>query len=253
MKTDLCPNGTFFSVMAQGEAMAAVFAAMASNAQSPAAFRLAGGCSGMTDAERARVLPYFVEALQGFSGLAISGATASGDGKPMVTNVPSALVAAGNPCIAMGTVPRTADMSLPESGSVCVSGYGDTIDLGQHGVAVIQRNASEVLDWDGDLTAYLDFLEGLQDDADWTVGVVVFNGGGVTKKEITQALDRGLPLIVVRGSGRAADEFATQWFGGEGSFDEELLQFAVENKLVAFADFSDAATLRQAFQEFNLL
>lgn len=253
MSNEMCPRGTWFSVTREGESTPSIFAAMASMAEGQSAFRLAGGCSGMTDDERARVLPYFVEGLGGFNGVAISGATSAPDGKPMVTNVPAALVQAGNNCVALGTLPRTADMALPQSGSVSVSEYGDTIDLGQHGVTVVQKDASQVLDWDGDLSFYADFLKGLQNEAEWPVALIVFNGGGVTKKEIEIALASSIPVIVVRGSGRASDEFASQWNGAEGSFDNELLEAARHAGLVDFADFDDPMTLRSAATNFGLL
>lgn len=244
---------TLFCVMGSAESTPTSLAAMASQAKSPRAFRLAGGCSGMTPEQRAAVVPYFVEALRGFDGVAISGGTMSPDGQPMVTNVPSALVSAGNPCVAIGTLPRTHDMSLPKSGSVSVSKYGDTIDLGQHGVAVVQLNASEVLDWDGDLPFYLSFMTGLRNDAQYTVATIVFNGGGVTKKEMIGAIENGIPLIVVRGSGRAADEFATQYDGGAGSFDPGFIATAKSSGLVRFAEFSDPETLRATATEVGLL
>lgn len=247
------PRGTFFSVVALGEALPPVFVNAASNASGARAFRLAGGCSGMSDEQREAVVPYFVEALKGYDGVSISGGTSSGDGKLMVTNVPSALVKAGNPCVALGTIPRTADMAIPKDGSVSVSEYDDRVDTDQHAVAVLQKNASEVLDWDGDLEAYLDYLENLRRDAGYAVAVIAFNGGGVTKKEIEGALRRSIPVIVVVESGRAADEFASQYNGEEGTFDAGLIEKAKKQGLVSFARFSEPESLTQAARKINLL
>lgn len=246
-------NATFFSVMTQSESFPAVIRNLATQAKEQRFFRIQGGCSGMTDEQAEKVIPYFLKALKGFAGIAMSGGTLASSGKLMVTNVPAALADDGNDCIALGSLPRTADMTQPRGKQITVSQYGDSIDPGQHAVAVVQKNASEVLDWDGDLQAYFDFAVGLRDDAGWTVAAIVFNGGGVTKKELLGALERGIPVVVVRGSGRAADEFAAQYDGGSGSFPEEAIESARASGLVSFADFGDPMTLRACAVAIGLL
>jgi len=39
-------------------------------------------------------------------------------------------------------------------------------------------------------------------------GLIVWNGGNVTKSEVKLALERGFTVFLVKGTGRAADELA---------------------------------------------
>jgi len=223
-------RGCLFFVLSTGQQVPLNFTNLvASNGLDRAVVRIAGGCKGLSAEFQANLMHYFVEAFktvdeQGntvreFKGTAFSGGTANLDGNgnfadTMVTNVPAALAAAYE-CLAISTTPRTADMALAHNtGGVIVDGYGGRIDARQHAAVVVQQNASDVLDWNGDLDTYLKLLEGWQ-MVGFKVAVITMNGGDVTREEIYGALGRKIPVIVVRDSGREADAFIEAFEKGD--------------------------------------
>ena len=182
--------------------------------RSPAALgiRLAGGCSNMSQAERDGMLGFFASGLAGFSGLLSSGGTreVSPDGMliPMVTDVPP-LLAAQSPgkVLTISSVPRTGDLRLVgESRLVLSADHTLLPNPGVHMIIVVQSETGFPLEWDGDLDTYFKLFHSLVVDGLWKFGMVVYNGGGVTKKEAERAMMLGWPVILVEGSGRMADE-----------------------------------------------
>ena len=223
-------RGCLFFVLSNGQTVPLNFTNLvAQDGFAREVVRIAGGCKGLSPEFQANLLPYFVEAfkvvdnagntLREFTGTAFSGGTANVDaaGKikdDMITNVPAALAAEYN-CLAISTTPRTADMAMShEGGGVIIDNYGGRLDYRQHAAVVVQQNASDVLDWNGDLETYLRLLEGWQ-MVGFKTAVIAMNGGDVTREEIYGALARKIPVIVVRDSGREADAFIEAFEKGD--------------------------------------
>ena len=155
------------------------------------------------------------------------------------------------------------------TGGLVVDSYGGRIDYRQHAAVVVQQNASDVLEWDGDLEVYLKLLEGWQ-MVGFKCAVIALNGGDVTRDEIYGALARQLPVIVVEGSGREADAFVKafrdgDWAATAGEMRAKLAsrgkseapadaivsacKVAMENvdrNLVSIVPLSDVAAMRAA-------
>jgi hypothetical protein len=227
----------------------------------PVAVRYAGGCSGI-DAETVAKMPAYFEAAHRGLGkiVAFSGGTMNTedkvvDGKTVrtpvgftITYVPSLLKALYG-AYAISTTPRTEQMTLdPDFGGVVLTSHGDRVDYRQDRAVIMQVDAADIAesDWSKDVIPYLTLLAAWQKQG-VKVAVVAFNGGGVTKKEIYWALERGVPVIAVRGSGRQTDAFIEAFEKGEakvpGAGGDEV---AVDTDLVSICSIDDAETFRAA-------
>ncbi|MBU6455206.1 MAG: hypothetical protein KGS72_25780 [Cyanobacteria bacterium REEB67] len=290
-KVTVDARGCLFFVLSNGQVAPINFTGLvAKEGLSRQVVRIAGGCKGLSDEFKANMIPDFVDAFRTvdaegntvteFTGTAFSGGTANvKDGvllDDMVTNVPAALAAA-YPCLAISTTPRTADMALERTGGgLVVDNYGGRIDYRQHAAMVVQQNAADVLNWDGDLDVYLGLLEGWQ-SVGFKVGIIALNGGDVTRDEIYKALARKIPVIVVEKSGREADAFIKAFRDGdfsataaemranlvkknksEAAADEvvaacKIAMESIDRNLVSIVPLSDVAAMRAALLSRGLI
>ncbi len=222
------------------------FALMATRAADKVAIRVTGGCGGMEAVDKAEMIGYFRSALLGFAGVIWSGGTrnVTSDGKldPMVTDVP-AFVALDNPtCVALATTPRTGVLQLRGDSRFQLDDDGTIPNPGVAAMLIVQEGADGDLGWDGDLDAYFRLMRQWRDAGGFAVGIVAWNGGGVTKKEIDRSLALGWPTILVRGSGRAADEYAARVDSGE-----------LKSSAAIVVDRADPNTLRSALAKLGFL
>jgi hypothetical protein len=225
-------RGCFLVVATPGEGLPHAFKLFATTARQQAIIRVAGGCKGFTPQASAAMMPFFLGGFaekdtagaitRQYKGVVFSGGTANAneDGDladDMVTNVPAVLRAAYG-VVAMSTTPRTADMALERKHGGLV--VGDTvstrIDYRQDAAAVMQKSASQLMDWDGDVPVYFDFMADLK-EAGFKTAVITINGGDITRDEIYGALIRGIPVIAVEGSLRETDAFIKAFRDGDWS------------------------------------
>jgi len=225
-------RGCFLVVATAGEALPAAFKLFATSAKQQAIIRVTGGCKGFTPEASAAMMPFFLggfaekdpsgKIVRQYSGVVFSGGTANADeegrlANDMVTNVPAVLSDAYG-VVAMSTTPRTADLALEKKHGGLV--VGDTvstrIDYRQDAAAIIQINASQQMDWDGDLPIYFGFMEDLQ-EAGYKAAIISLNGGDITRDEIYGALKRGIAVIAVEGSLRETDAFIKAFRDGDWS------------------------------------
>lgn len=227
----------------------------------PIAVRYAGGCSGIDAETVARMPAYFEAAHRGvgkivaFSGGTVVTEDKEQDGKTVrtpvgftITYVPSLLKRLYG-CYAISTTPRTDQMTLDNDfGGVILTDGMDRVDFKQDRAVIMQVDAADIAesDWSKDVIPYLTLLSAWQKQG-VAVAVVAFNGGGVTKKEIYWALERGVPVIAVRGSGRQTDAFIEAFEKGEAKVTGEGGdEVAVDPALVSICSIDDAETFRQA-------
>jgi len=249
------PSGqTKLMIMERGGGFPAAFALMATIAPHKVAIRLSGGCKGMGPEDKTAMLAYFAAAFAGYKGMVWSGATRQftkdGGLDPMVTDVPGVIAAANPECIALGSAPRTDILRLVEESRLVLDNYGTGPNPSMSGILLVQNGADGASDWDGDLDAAFTLMENLTGYAAFTrMGVVAWNGGPITRDEVMRSASRGWPTIVIRGSGRAADEIASQLDAN----DPALMDKLPKNHNLIIAHRSDPATLRIALQTFGFL
>jgi hypothetical protein len=213
--------------------------------------RITGGCGKIDPSVQAGLPDFFRKGFVGARMVLFSGATASFDDESeykgfMVTQVPP-LVAEKEHCIALGTLPRTDLMTLNKAhGGVQLDSYLTRLDHNYHGIVVCQQNAADVLSWDGDLALYFDWMASLK-SIGFKVAIVAMNGGGVTKKEIYGALQRGIPVIAVEGSLRETDVFIEAFRKGEATLTgPDGDPKPVSPELVSIVPINNATALRTA-------
>ncbi|HCC23807.1 TPA: hypothetical protein DF272_06565 [Candidatus Falkowbacteria bacterium] len=189
----------------------AAFALLGSNARDKVALRITGGCSGMSESDKSDMLRFFELGMRGFAGVCWSGGTRAinqdGSINLMVTEVPGVIASSNPDCVALGTAPRTDIMSLRGESHLVFDENGATLNPSHEAILIVQDGADGRLGWDGDLRAYTQLMEQWKTYARFSaLGVIAWNGGSVTKKEIINSAEHGWSTILVAGSGRAADE-----------------------------------------------
>ncbi len=179
--------------------------------------RWAGGCKGFSAEQVEKLFEYVARgsvSLDGsscFQGAVGSGGTMDfakdGSQSVMICQVPY-YMARVFPCVAWGSTPSTYRLRLDADDSgLIVSRYGAKLDPNGHMNVLTQTDAKTFQGWDGDVRWYIGALASMQEHG-YKVGVGVVNGGDVTKDEALLALSKGVPVVVVNGTGRAADELA---------------------------------------------
>jgi hypothetical protein len=141
---------------------------------------------------------------------------------PTIMEIPGLLGRLNPSCFTLGVVPRVSTTMWRYGRYTLVtrdskSGRANLINPAYHMVWVVQRKGS-VLGWDGDIalkSALMDTVRRPQPGTDTgrPVGVMAWNGGPVTAREIMQALLDGVPLLVMEGSGRFCDDLIN-WRNG---------------------------------------
>ena len=212
-------GGSWLDIVRQGDRAAAVelLLDLCSRAPAQTVMRWAGGCKGFTPEMVEQLFAFLAsgtvsaDGKRCFQGAVGSGGTmqfdADGAESYMICQVPYFL-ARLHPCIAWGSTPQTYRLRLDEAkGNLIVSKYGNPLDHRGHGNVLTQHDATHFQGWDGDVRWY---MEGLQTFArrGFKVAVGVVNGGDITIDEALLALSKGIPVVIVKGSGRAADQLA---------------------------------------------
>jgi len=222
------PNGkTHLLVMNATDGLPAAFALMGTRAADKVAIRITGGCKGMSAEDKEDMLAFFSEALRGYKGLIWSGATRQvdkiGQIDPMVTEIPG-LIASENPgCVALGTLPRTDMLSLQQDSRLVLDEWGTVPNPSLLGILIVQNGPEGKMDWDGDLDAYFRMMQNWQTYAGFgQLGLISWNGGPITEKEIMRSINLGWPTILIEGSGRVTDEIVAKVNGRDKEFIKQL-------------------------------
>ena len=241
-------------VMDAKDGLPAAFALMGTRAERKVALRLGGGCKGMSTDDKASMLAYFRDALQGFSGLIWSGGTrqTDDDGQldPMVTDVPGVIAAENPRAVALGTVPRTDMLTLRDDSRLVLDEWGTAPNPTMSGILIVQNGPDGELDWDGDVNTYIAMMESWRKYGEFTaLGLVAWNGGAVTEQEIIKCASKGWPVILVKGSGRVTDEIVAKL----AADDPELIAKLPQEFKIIVADIADPNTLRVALTEHGFL
>lgn len=208
-------------VMHATDGLPAAFALMGTRAEDKVALRLAGGCKGMDDNDKAEMIGFFSGALQGYKGLIFSGGTrqvnSQGEVDPMITDIPGVIAAENEGCVALGTIPRTDLLTLQADSRLVLDEYGTVPNPAMHGILIVQNGADGKLDWDGDVDAYFKLMDNWRAYAGFSaLGLISWNGGDVTRAEVERSIKLGWPTVLVKGTGRATDEMIAQYEADDG-------------------------------------
>lgn len=185
--------------------------------------RLAVGAKFIAPEIAAGIIPNFLEALKVYNNGQVvrtttgswwSGGTANqaADGS-LKDDMPTVLpghIAANFPTIAFSTTPKTAAVLAQNyiNGGLVVDQWGTRLDFRQHLNLVYEPGITEAApDWDFDVSLYLQLMKqwASLDVNPFRPGLIGANGGPVAADEFFLGLELGFPLILLKGSMRAAD------------------------------------------------
>ena len=202
------PRGCIFSIVGTDESVPQKLFASLRAAKEQELLIIGGGVKFFAPEDVARMVPWVLNGFRGFGGVALSGGTAYFDkatGKlksEIITALPSELAAIYE-CIAIGTFPRVEDFAFDrEHHFLYTDTYGAVVDDRYHHIASIQKNASDVMGWDGDLLKRFEMIDAL---SKWLKAYLLINGGDVTRVEGYMALERDMHVIAGYGSKRETD------------------------------------------------
>lgn len=226
-----------FIVINRDENFPGAMTLMALQAPYKSIIRFAGGCKGMKPEDKPQMLEFFRVACAGFRGVAMSGATSSlnslNEVDPMITDIPDYLARTNPEIISLGTAPRTACMAFKENMQLHLDDWGTRPNGGMRCIVLIQDGGENKLEWNGDLPAYFSFMNSLQKYSGFHPALVVWNGGPVTIEEALLAKDKGWPVFVVTGTGRAADnELGPDHFTGTNVYHVDKAHPELLNNLL---------------------
>lgn len=182
-----------------------------------------GRIMGGMDNEPTELYPFFETALAGIDGGALwSGGTRclreNGTIQDSVAEVVAREGKIHHNLITMGSCPRVNRFVFEGDGHLML-GKNTFVNPGTKYVATIQNGPEDedTLGWDGDVRAYLEFMANVRDIMGFGLYGIVWNGGGVTVTETLMAYHEfDIPIFVVVGSGRQADDkLSVANFSGE--------------------------------------
>lgn len=181
--------------------------------------RLTGGCGYMSADDARDFLSLFAEAFSGFAGAMLFGGTRmiekqnSSSVVPGITEIPSHIRECCPNMVSLGVVPRTSDIKITEHGLVVSESdedaYRTIIHPNQDLCLLVQVSPDQPAIWDAEFEECLQITKDLREFAEFKSLLIVYNGGGVTEREILATAKRGWPVLLIRGSGRKADEYAS--------------------------------------------
>lgn len=244
-----------FAVQQYSEACSGKVIAAATS-QPGAAITIGGGCKNLSISPEG-MMEYFAQAFEGnFSGCLLGGATRSVGNDAinwMVTDIPGTIAKHSDKVVAIGTAPKTTDLFQLDERGVKVSEYDyinpdfDMVILTQADPFSPMQTADGEADWGGDLKLRGNILETLSTYNNRPCGGIYANGGGVTVDEIKQLAKLELPIILIKGTERAADE------GIQAYKDENWEWFGVKKQPKLFiADIQDYKSLTTAIEDAGL-
>lgn len=245
------PEGIKLLVMNSDDAVPAAFALVGTTANRKVAVRVMGGCKNMGPEDKVEMLDFFAAGFRGFEGVILSGGTRAttedGNIDPMVTDVPGYIASKNPGSVALGTVPRTDIMRLVDESRLVFDEW-NVPNPSMSALLIVQNGPNDKADWDGDVATYFQLMSDWQSHGGFTaLAGVVWNGGGVTLDEANECARRGWPTILVRGSGRGADEI----IGKLEAKDEETVNLYSKSGIIV--DKSDPDQLRQALTHSGVL
>lgn len=189
--------------------------------------RFTGGCGYMSPVDADGFYQDFTTAFRGFRDLLIFGGTSMVNREdprivvPGITEVPI-MIGRENPgAYLLGVVPRVEDLRFDARYGLVVSNNPD-----DEYVTIVHPNADEVLIlqdnmddgilvgkdesiWDVEFKECMRLIQQLRQAAGWGSLLVSYNGGATTEKEIIATAKKGWPVLLIEGSGRKSEEYAT--------------------------------------------
>jgi SLOG in TRPM, prokaryote len=199
-------------------------------AQPHALIMVFGGAKGLDDSRKARVAELFNDAIAPVAAelgaLIIDGGTQSG----VMAMMGEAVTRDGRRSHLLGIAPK-GKITDPEIAGATAVADGARLEANHSHFVLVESN-----EWGGETTKMLELARGFNAP---TVAILV-NGGEIARKEALQSVRNGWPLLVVKGSGRFADELSEAVRDGQSAKSAEVNEIARSGRVTLF-HVNDAA------------
>jgi hypothetical protein len=135
---------------------------------------------------------------------------------PGITEVPPAISAHCPDAATLGVIAKVGHLRYTSNGIVVSSSeadpYATIVHPTQTSVVLLQPSADSFASWDDEAKECITICDALR-DMQWQGLLTVYNGGGVTEREILRWAKLGKlnpfwRVLLIKGSGRKADEYA---------------------------------------------
>lgn len=188
--------------------------------------RITGGCGYMEEEQQQGILDLFGAAFRGYAGAILMGGTRIIKGENpkdymfAVTEIGPHIRSQNPDTFVVGITPRVRATVFKEEGPLLfiehseASGNAEGLSTVVHpGVDLAIHLPDKVTNrslWHDEAFFCADIAYVMGEYADMPYLTVVYNGGEVTRYEVRQTLELRpkRPILIIQGSGRAADEFA---------------------------------------------
>lgn len=185
--------------------------------------RLTGGSNYMDPSIGATCVEVLSNALSGFNGVVLFGGTRTiriDDPSvilPTISEVPSNIKTADG-LMFFGVIPRTSVMKYDQNVGLILetdfgSGLMTIVHPDQDVCLQVQRNVDDFAPWDAEWKECSRVVEAFTRDGNWNSLLIVYNGGETTLREARHWASRNWPILLIRGSGRAADQLIHELAG----------------------------------------
>jgi hypothetical protein len=212
-------------VQNEGEDISTKAALSLTQARDRTVVRFTGGCGHMAAEHVHRMHELITEAFKDFGGGLLFGGTRMVERadpskvRHGITEVPPLIRELCPDARVLGIVARSSDFGVAEYGLVVSSEPGNdfiTIVHPHQDVCIaLQKSADEAAAdgttrtvWDVEYESCAQIVGYLREYSRWSSLLFVWNGGGITEKEILLWAKNGWPVLLVRGTGRMADRYA---------------------------------------------
>ena len=204
------------------------FMSLISAAEQRSIVRITGGCAEMSDGDAQDLEALFRDAFTGFKGALLVGGTRMVLTEDMstrvtgITDVGPVIRDANAASILLGVVGRADSLSWDYDAAALIierSEFSDPADRSasrvativqpsMDAVAILAKRITKQSIWHDEAVFCAKVTEAQRVYARWDSALVVYNGGGTTEFEVRLIAEQGWPVVLIRGSGRKADELA---------------------------------------------
>ena len=203
----------------QGREQSTKIALSLTRAKTKIAVRVTGGCGNMEAKNANGMLELFSKSFKNFEGVFLFGGTRMIMRHNHETILPgitetAALIKIISPtAIILGVVPRSQELKVSDFGMIVSdqkeNDFVTIIHPDQDICLLVQQSIDQTASWEAEYEACMDITENLREFAGWKSLLVSYNGGTVTAKEIEATAKRNWPVLLISGSGRKTDEYAS--------------------------------------------
>lgn len=217
--TGITPTVPSLYIQNEGENLSTKVALSLTRANDRYVIRLTGGCGKMSAEDAQGLYSLFTGAFSSdFRGALLFGGTRilrRSVGEAIVPGVTEVAPLIRKNCpesVVLGIVPRTEDLKVSQHGMIVCdeddTDYFTIIHPDQDFCVIIQHSVDAGVVWDAEYIFSGQVVDHLVQFGGWKQLLIAYNGGEVTEREIIFWAEKGWPVLLIDGSGRATERLA---------------------------------------------